>query len=54
MQHATQAICLALNVGANTMGNQYDDARPTAMLNVLSRRKTNHFESVHFTALRYI
>ena len=55
MQQATQAICLALNVGPNTMGNQYYDGGKNRLQQVISRRtKTNHFESVHFTALRYI
>ena len=55
MQQATQAICLALNVGPNTMGNQYYDGGKIRWQQMLNRRtKTNHFESVHFTALRYI
>jgi hypothetical protein len=38
------------------MGNQYyDDISQGKLKQFLKRRqKTNHFESVHFTALRYI
>lgn len=37
------------------MGNQYYDGGKNRLQQVISRRtKTNHFESVHFTALRYI
>ena len=37
------------------MGNQYEDTNKSSLVKFLNRRtKTNHFESVHFTALRYI
>ena len=37
------------------MGNQYSDGGNSRVSHFLNRRaKTNHFESVHFTALRYI
>lgn len=37
------------------MGNQYYDGGKNRFQKMLLRRtKTNHFESVHFTALRYI
>ena len=55
MQNATQAICLALNVGSHTMGNQFYDQGHSKWRQFLNRqKKTNHFESVHFTALRFI
>lgn len=55
MQNATQALCLALNVGPDTMGNQFFAAGKARWKQITNRSsKANNFESVHYTALRYI
>ena len=58
MQNAQYAICLALNVGTQCMGNMYKEdskereSRWRQLIKTRARR--SHFESVHFTALKYV
>ena len=58
MQNAQYAICLALNVGTQCMGNMYKEdskereSRWKQLIKTRARR--SHFESVHFTALKYV
>ena len=58
LQNAQQAICIALNVGYQSMGNTFEtDSKGN--INLLKqfwkrRGSKSHFESVHFNALRYV
>ena len=58
LQNASYAICIALNVGYQSMGNTYetDSKGNTNFFKTFWKRRGNksHFESVHFTALKYV
>ena len=58
MQNAQYAICLALNVGTQCMGNMYKEdskERESRWKQLIKNRaRRSHFESVHFTALKYV